>query len=380
MLPSFINLVLFLSRATSLKRWESMGILARELASYKYNMKWLNGLSIVTSGGRDELAYQKYIPEARILYNLWNLSPNLYSLLAPLLHAKTLEQANIFKSNQLDGAWTAILAGKLHRKPVIVRAGYLWAETFRLTDGSRLKAKFIDRMQRFSISRADALIVTTEAIKKNILENYLPTPKPIYIVPNAVDIELFRPLHNVDTEPLRICFVGRLSGIKNIDILIKASTSIPRTRLVIIGEGDEKQKLEDFVRSKEVDIQFLGKLPQSQIPTEINRSQLFVLPSSSEGHPKALIEAMACGVAVIGTDVPGIRELIEHGKTGWLCPPTVDGLRNAIQFLFSNPDLRSELGKNARQFIIQNFSLEETSKLEKVAIEETVRKFFFRKI
>ena len=374
----FIHLVLFLSRATPLGRWEQMGILIRELAVYRNLFGWIYKFSIVTCGGRAELSYQEHIPGAQILYNRWNLSPNAYSILAPWLHASHLRQATLYKTNQLDGAWSAILSGKIFHKPVIVRAGYLWAETNRLVGNRGIKTSFIDRLQAFSISQADALVLTTEAIQKYINQIHPITSKKTFIIPNAVDIDTFKLIEGVKQVPGQICFVGRLVALKNIDVLIEALSSIPGTQLVVIGEGEEQQKLIKLAHLKQLDVHFLGQIPNDRIPIVINHSQLFVLPSSSEGNPKALIEAMACGAAVIGADVPGIREIIKHGKTGWLSSPDIETLRNDIKFLLSNPALCSELGKNARQFIIENFSLEHITQLEKFVIKQTIQGFYGR--
>jgi len=366
-----IHLVLFLSRATPLKRWEQMGILNREMSLYQYHLKWLGGVTIVTSGGKEELSYQRSFPGVEILFNRWKLSPNIYSLLAPWLHKTALRQASIYKTNQLDGAWTAILAGKLHHKPVIVRAGYLWAEFNRFLKNGSIKNNLIRRLQAFSLAEADSIIVTTEAMKKEVNQNYNIPLEKVRIIPNAVETDLFCPRSEIQPVSGRVCFVGRLTKQKNLDKLIEAISTINEAHLVLIGEGEEQQYLMLLAQSKGVKITFLGQLPNHQIPLEINRSEVFILPSTIEGHPKALIEAMACGAAVIGAGVPGIRELIEHGKTGWLCPPTIDGLRDAIQFLLANPSIRLEMGKNSRQFILDHFSLEQVTQLEKRVIENT---------
>src|SRR3546814_17832635 len=96
----------------------------------------------------------------------------------------------------------------------------------------------------------------------------------------------------------------------------------------------------------------------------INAGRIFVLPSSYEGHPKTLLEAMACGAAVIGTDVPGIREVIEDGRTGLLCAPTAAALRDAIERLLSDEPLRRRLGGNARQQIQMTESLARVAQLQ----------------
>ena len=73
-----------------------------------------------------------------------------------------------------------------------------------------------------------------------------------------------------------------------------------------------------------------GGIPNSELPGYINKAKAFVLPSIYEGHPKALIEAMACSIPVIGCDSPGIKEIIGNGSNGLLCATTPGSLRNAI--------------------------------------------------
>jgi glycosyltransferase involved in cell wall biosynthesis len=106
------------------------------------------------------------------------------------------------------------------------------------------------------------------------------------------------------------------------------------------------------------------------LPEEINRSAVFVLPSLYEGHPKALIEAMSCGVAVVGTDVDGIRDVIRHGETGLLCEPTTDALAATLNRVLSDAALRNRLGQAAREFVVREYSLERVVALELATLAE----------
>jgi len=83
-----------------------------------------------------------------------------------------------------------------------------------------------------------------------------------------------------------------------------------------------------------------------------------VICSRYEGNPKTLLEAMACGCAVIGTNVPGIREVIQHEKSGLLVEESVESLRSTILRLMGNEGLRIRLGEEARRQIIEENSLE----------------------
>ena len=237
---SDIYLVLFLSRSTPLRRWDEMGILDRELAIYKTLAPNLAGISILTCGGIEELEYQSRIENIQILYNRWGLPPNFYSLLAPFLHKSALQNGTVYKTNQLDGSWTAINAGAIYRKPVIVRAGYLWAELNRQNRTQGPKAYLIDRLQTNSFSRAEALFITTDSMKRQVIRDYNVSPRKIKVVPNYVDTDIFRPMINVTPIEGRVCYVGRLHKIKNLESLIKASTDIPKISLVFIGQGDQR--------------------------------------------------------------------------------------------------------------------------------------------
>jgi glycosyltransferase involved in cell wall biosynthesis len=135
-------------------------------------------------------------------------------------------------------------------------------------------------------------------------------------------------------------------------------------KLVVIGNGPLRDELTREAKESGIDVQFLGSLPNYELPSELNRSEIFVLPSSYEGHPKALLEAMACGLPVIGTDVPGIREVIDHGQTGYLCQPTPEDVKRAITQVLGDKELSRQMGERARQFVVENYSIEKVLEQE----------------
>lgn len=363
-MTSPLCVVLFLSRATPLAAWEQAGILTRELALYQQLRPALDSLSVVTSGGSGELAYQDRLPATTILYNRWRLSPNLYSFLAPLLHGRSLRQATVYKTNQLDGAWSALLAGMLYGKPVVVRAGYLWADWLDQAGRRDLKAALGRRLQAFSLRRADAIIVTTAAMKERIVAKYGVAPARVTVLPNYVETQRFRPMPEIAKTPGRVGFVGRLEPQKNLSALFAAMAKIPGASLIVIGSGRQQGELVQLADKLGIAVEFAGTLPHDELPAAINRCEAFVLPSLYEGHPKALIEAMACGAAVVGSAVEGIENLIVHGATGLLCPPTVEGIAAGLGRLLDDPDLRVRLGQAARAYVEQHYALESVAGAE----------------
>lgn len=359
-----ICLILFLSRATPLAKWDKMGIFAREVAIYNKLRSRLGQLSIITSGGQEELVYQSKLPGINILYNRWKLSPNLYSILAPFLHYSALQKGTVYKTNQLDGSWTTINAGRLYCKPVIVRAGYLWAEHFESQISQGVKSKLINQLQAYAFKNASTINLTTATMKQHVSAKYDISSEKINVVPNYVDTDLFRPRRDIQPISGRICYIGRLHPRKNLHLLIKAMAGLPNCSLYLIGAGPQQAELANLATQYQVKVHFAGVLSNSQIPPEINRSEVFVLPSQFEGHPKALIEAMACGIPVIGTDVKGIRQVIRHEETGVLCSPTVDGIKEAIQQLLTDSSLRQRLGNAAHDFATREYSLDRIVQME----------------
>jgi glycosyltransferase involved in cell wall biosynthesis len=268
-----------------------------------------------------------------------------------------------------------VIAGRMHKKPVIVRAGYLWAELFEKQNKAGVKTTAIHKLQAFAFQKANHIFATSPAMRAEIKEQYHIAWEKIEVIPNYVDTELFRPLDSISQIPGRIIYVGRLDPIKNLEALIEAVSRIPQASLSLIGCGDAEQRLRQLAQEWHGNVDFLGALPNFQIPTEINRSEIFVLPSLQEGHPKALIEAMACSKAVLGSDVPGIGDVIRHGETGWLCNPDAQSLEQALRILLKNAPLRARLGQNARQFILGEFSLDQISNKEATAISQILAEY-----
>ena len=124
-----------------------------------------------------------------------------------------------------------------------------------------------------------------------------PSARVIY-APNGVDTTTFAPgLHRGGEDRRAVLYVGRLSPEKNLERLVAAFARLTtRARLVVIGAGDQRAALERQAVAAGVDIEFRGVVPHSELPAHFNGAGAFVLPSLTEGHPKVLIEAMACGL------------------------------------------------------------------------------------
>ena len=207
-------------------------------------------------------------------------------------------------------------------------------------------------MERLALQAADLVLVTTPTLEAKARQVY---HKPTVLSPNWVDIEQCRLASNDGRNPHLILYAGRLHKIKGVDVLIDAFARIkqhhPKASLVICGVGEEQKRLEAQVKSLGVDsVEFRGRVPNAEVLRLMGKAAVFVLPTlTMEGHPKALIEAMACGAACVVSDVPGNRDMIADEQIGILVPPCdVEALSRVLDRLLGDRSLQDRLGRNAQ--------------------------------
>ncbi len=325
-----MRLGLFFTNGVSLRTWQKVGNLDREIKPY---LKMNADVYFLT--------YGKNEPEIK----------GIKVLPATCLN-KEFKKIDVFKTNQMNGSLKAVIAKKIYGKKLVIRQGYQWS-IFAKNKGVALwKRIVINLIERIAYKNADAIMVSSKADINYIIDRYKIKPDKVYYVPNYIDTELFRPM-NLEKEN-RIITVAKLEKQKNLENLIEAVRGLD-VKLTIIGQGSLEKKLKEMTS---VDVKFVSNLDNKDLPTEINRSKLFVLPSNFEGCPKALLEAMSCGVTVVGSNVEGIKEVINNGQNGYLCNTNVNSIREVIVSALNNPI-------NGRETIINNFSLEKLLEREK---------------
>lgn len=359
-----MRVVLFFSRGMSLDGWRSAGILERELALYRLLRPELEHLAFVTYGGTRDLALAPELPAVEILVNRWSLPSNIYSVLAPVLHARVLRRATVFKTNQLNGAWCGLIAKWLFGKKLVVRCGFLWADFVARLHPARWYHVTAVYLERRVLQLADAVIVAGEADRDTVIARYGLSESRVHAITNYVDTTIFRPLPDVAPESGRVTFVGRLDEQKNPMAMLEAARGLTGIHLVVVGDGPLRSELQAMAERSGLHADFLGIRPHGELPALLNRSTVFVLPSHFEGNPKSLIEAMACGVPVVGTRVPGIREIVEHGKTGWLCGTSQEEIRAALAGVLGDAKLRGRIGAAGLAYVREHHSLSAAAERE----------------
>lgn len=204
----------------------------------------------------------------------------------------------------------------------------------------------------------DRIITVSQQCKEKLIKLGIPREK-IRVIPNGVDIALFDSTE-VDKVPNQILYVGRLVKFKHVDWLIEAFAKIleeiPDAKLKIVGDGPERGNLERLARKLDIQkrVTFVGATSTyEKVVQHYKESEVFVLPSTVEGEPIVLKEAMAACLPVIAMNIPGsgIPSLIRNGKNGFLLEPGHPELiAEKIILLLQDNELRKKMGKEGRKF------------------------------
>ena len=361
------KLALFFTEGVSLKDWFETGMIDREVAIYNEFAKFFKKIYFFTYGGEEDLKFNDYLADNIVIIPKKYVSNNLlYSFMIPLIHHVVLKNVYILKTNQILGSWSAVLTKIIFRKKLLVRAGYLESINLMQENPKDLKTRLIKNIEKIAYKFADGVITTSQKNFDYVIENY--KPRGIHLlIPNYVETNRFKPM-NEKKKKGSICFIGRLHKEKNILALLEALRDLPYT-VDIIGSGEQLEELERFTEENNINANFLGNILNHRLPEILNQHEIFILPSLWEGMPKTLLEAMSCGLPVIGTEVTGISEVIEHGKNGILCDTDPNSIKEAIIELMEDDELKQRLGMNARKTILEKFSLEEILEKELKAYE-----------
>lgn len=366
-----MRLVLFFTSGISLRTWARIGSLERDIAIYRAILSKVGDVRFVTYGDRRDLAYTRQLGGIGVTCNRWNLSRHWYTRLVSQVYPRLWGKDVVVKSNQIPGAEVALRAAQNCGKKFVARCGYLPSNIAKTReDMGPDEIEEAQKLEETVFRGADRVVVTTPMMRSTVVDAYGVDASKVAVIPNHVDVERFKPSSGAK-EPKLLVYVGRLEPEKNLQSLLDAVHGLD-VELHVIGGGGLRDRLMGQAQEKRLPVRFLGNVPNYELPMYLNKASAFVLPSHIEHHPKALLEAMACGLPVIGTEVYGIRELIEHRQTGYSCRPSTEALRKAIVEVMADPDLRLRLGRNAREFAVEHFALDKIVDMELRLLEQVM--------
>ena len=209
---------------------------------------------------------------------------------------------------------------------------------------------------RWILRSSDLVLAVSDSVRNHGLRLGV-LPHRIVTIPNAVEL----PSQDYSLPPPRrssIVFIGRLIVNKGPHFFIRAAArvlaSMGDVEFLLVGDGPMRQRLESEVvrRGLQSDIRFLGF--REDVPAILGRATIFVRPSLLEGCPLTVLEAMAHGVPVIASLIPGNTDLVRHGETGILTPAgDIKALADAIITLLGDSNSRRYLTTNARMVVGQ---------------------------
>jgi glycosyltransferase involved in cell wall biosynthesis len=209
-------------------------------------------------------------------------------------------------------------------------------------------------LRKFSLLRLRHIAANSQQSIDEAIELGVPRER-LTLLPNVIDLDLFRPLEAPPAGPIELLSVGRLGPEKRHDLFLnvlaraRAQSAFPITGR-IVGSGLLREQLEKQAAGlglTQAALAFSGSV--ADMPAVYQKAGMLVLSSDHEGSPNVVLEAMACGLPVVATRVGGVPDLIEHERTGMICPRGDEAaLCDAVLRLTENPGLRREMAERAR--------------------------------
>jgi len=265
-----------------------------------------------------------------------------------------------------------VFARLLHSAPLIItNHGLISAST----------PAWLNTLYKYTFSTAtfhiaDHIICYTE-VEKEKIEKLGIDPRKISVIHNGVDTNLFAPIAAKKPNARKqIVWVGRYVPGKGVDYLIEAffrvQEKIPSARLVLVGDGPGKAVIEAKIKKLHLQssVTLIDYLNNAELPHIYNQSDVVVLPSLMEGVPRTLLEAMACGIPVITTDLPHLQDIVD-GAGLVVSPKDPQALADAMITILKDSTLADAMGYYGREKIKQGHSWEDTVK-KTLKLYETV--------
>jgi glycosyltransferase involved in cell wall biosynthesis len=223
------------------------------------------------------------------------------------------------------------------------------------------------------LRRVNAVVALSAGMSTSLKTHYWIRERPrIAVIPNAVPAGRFRPPTGQERADARsllgirpdadvVLCIGALAPEKAVDRAIMASAELPTALLLVVGDGPQRAEVEALAFRRMPDrCFFAGSIDDARIAYW--SADLLVLPSRSEAMPAVLIEAGLCGLAGVATDVGSVKEVIEHGKTGFVIPAADrEAMAVAVAALINDPLTRTTMGTAAAERCSERFTIGRTT-------------------
>ena len=282
--------------------------------------------------------------------------PRLWrALTLPVARRQSFRRCAVLRVFQLTGTIPALVARALWGTPFVTTYGFWYARLSR-PGPVRLAKRLLEHV---GLRLASGVIVPTEELRAHVLG--IAPGSRVHLIPNGVDTARFAPGDRRPEGARRILYVGRLEAEKNLSALVAAAARLRSRfplRLTLVGAGSLEPQLRAQAGELGVTAEFPGVVDHRRLPEHFRQADVFVLPSFTEGHSKALIEAMASGLPCVASDCPGNRALVRDGETGLLFDPrSPESLADALARVLGEASLASNLGRRVRELATSEYDL-----------------------
>ena len=245
----------------------------------------------------------------------------------------------------LIGAIIARLQGKPHI--VIEHSGALHLLA-RMRGGSFLS--------RFVTGNSHRVITVSQDLKSKLLALCPTANSKVEVIPIGVKLSPRTPAYRPATGKKTVLFIGRLTPIKGLNVLLDALRGLRRVQLIVAGDGEQRRELESLAKRLSIDAQFLGRVTAQERDSLLLATDVVVIPSltlecgRTEGMPVVCLEAMAAGRAVVASRAGGLSEIINDGENGPLFEPGNSQMLSVkLKMLFDDAALSENIAQRARE-------------------------------
>jgi glycosyltransferase involved in cell wall biosynthesis len=239
-------------------------------------------------------------------------------------------------------------------------------------------SNYIKFCEKISFKKSDKLIPVSKFTLEEITKLYdIDITKKSVVIPNATDINMFKPNNNHESKEMVITFVGRFYAIKGFNTYLTALRNIEKKgykiKPYLVGRGN-KESIESYLKSNFSHYQLQNLVPYLEMPKIYNQSDIVIVPSFYENNPAVVLEAMSSGKIVMASDTGGIPEIIDHGKNGFLFEKgnAADLEKKLVSILENTYDIDT-MKNNARNTIILEYQWKDRIKEISQIYRDTVQ-------
>src|SRR3989344_1178957 len=264
------------------------------------------------------------------------------------------------------------LCAKVLKKPIVGTYHTLLPDFLRHINLAGLEKREFMRYitwkySNFIYNGCNIVTVPSKMIKKKLRKNGLKAR--IGVVSNGVDLNKFYK-KKVKKNGITILHIGRISYEKNVDVVLQAMKLISgykKVKFMIVGGGPDLERLKNYSRKINLNVKFTGNVENERLVDYYNKADIFVTASTIETEGIVLLEAMACGLPIVGVDKLAIPEVVRDGENGFIAKVNnPEDIARCLTKLVKNPDLIKRLSNNSLK-IVKKYSLENSiNKLERI--------------